>query len=122
MILYNSFILFIIFIEYFLFSFHLDNYVLSIRKTNASHHRCTVRQCKIVENLRLISRSKRLKAMKANKVFIPCGARACNQHYSLQNWNINTQLENRFTRKQLEEMIDSLCEPKNDVFNSPGKL
>lgn len=59
--------------------------------------------------------------MKENKIFIPSGARACNQHYSLQNWSINTQLENRFTRKQLEEMFDLVCDSKNDEISSPGE-
>lgn len=60
--------------------------------------------------------------MKEKKIFIPDGARACNYHYSLQDWSINTQLENRFTRNQLEDMVDLLCDRKNNVSNSPGKL
>lgn len=98
---------------------------MSFRKTNASHRRCTVKQCGIVANLRYISRAKQLKAMKANKIFIPSGARACINHFALENWATGTQLENRFTRKQLEEMIELLCEQKSDPikssFNSPCK-
>lgn len=59
--------------------------------------------------------------MKENKIFIPSGARACNLHYSVDNWGINTQIENRFTRKQLEEMFELLCDSKNAVSNSPGR-
>lgn len=94
---------------------------LNVRKTNASHRRCTVPQCNIINNLRRISRAKRLSALKTNRVFIPNGARGCARHFSSENWIPGTQIENRFTRQQLDDMIGLLFE-KTETYNSPGKL
>lgn len=98
----------------------VNNIFLNIRKTNSSHRRCTIPNCGIVANLRYISRIKRVKAMKTQKIFIPNGARACTNHFSLENWGTNTQLINQFTSSQLEDMISLLCDSEN-ISNSPGK-
>lgn len=95
----------------------MSSIYLKIRKTSASHRWCTVPKCGITTNLRSISKTRRLKSMKMDKVFIPNGSRACSIHFAQENWRINTKLENKFSSAQLEEMVQMLCD--STISSSP---
>lgn len=55
-------------------------------------------------------------------MYIPNGARACDLHLSEIPWNTidRTRQQNKFTAKQIEDLIELLIDSGSEVTNNPG--
>lgn len=102
---------------------HFSEFVnLNLRKTSATHSRCTFSSCRTPNNqLKTISRIMRFDAIKSKKIYIPAGARACSFHYTPTNWNITNEGDEKFSKNQIEEIIELLCKTELPL-QSPGML
>lgn len=89
----------------------------------ANRRRCSFPGC-VAQQLHDITHQVRYKVMKHRKIFIPNGARACDQHLSEISWNVidrNTVHQSKYTANQLENLIELLRNSgSNMVTKIPG--
>lgn len=102
---------------------------MGIRRTAANRRRCNFPGCENETNsLHDISNQVRFKVVKRKKIYIPNGARSCEQHLSEIPWNLigrNTIPQNslnKFSAKQIEDLIQLLRNSgSNMVLEIPGE-
>lgn len=88
--------------------------ILNFRRTNASTRLCTFPNCKTsMVGLRNAKYSKRYRALKMLRMYIPKGARFCKFHFNENSWNSDMPEENGiFSKVQIEDLITLVTEKK----------
>lgn len=99
---------------------------LKIRKTSTYRRSCTFPGCSNrMHTIRDVPHQFRRNVMKQSKVYIPNGARACNTHLSEHLWRTvdrNITQRNKFTTKQVEDLIELLSASNSKYTYNPGCL
>lgn len=84
---------------------------LSLMRCAVNSRRCVFNDCFEKQGLKRIPTSQRCEVLRTHRIYIPKRSVICQQHLIDFNWHEFINLEFKYTREQIEDMIDLLRKP-----------